>query len=66
MITDPFINLRSSGLAVDLEKASRIYWRFGTGVPLSQEHKPFITRYIYAFVMVEDAGMNVVYFSYGA
>jgi len=65
LVTNPFINLYSSGFDVDLNKVDRIYWTFGIGVPLSQEHKPFVSRYVYAFVMAEEDGERVVYFSYG-
>ena len=65
-ITKPVIHRYSSGPDVDFDRVDRIYWRYGTGVPLSQESKPFVTRYIYAFVMAEENEERVVYFSYGA
>jgi len=65
-ITHPFINRSSSGLEnISWDNVERIYFSYRTGVPLEQEHKPFVTRYVYAFVMSEEDGKRVIYFSYG-
>ena len=65
-IVNPAINLNSNGLVLDRDRIERIYFRFGTGAPLLQAEKPFITRYVCAFVMQEEDGSRVVHFSYGA
>jgi len=65
-ITDPFINNHPPGLSIDIKKVDRVYFWYGTGVPLKQEEKPFVTRCVYAFVMQEEDGKRAVYFSYGA
>ena len=63
---DPvFISSVISSLNINEEKIDRIYFRYGTG-GIKGESQPFTTQSVYAFVMREDAGQRVVYFSYGA
>ena len=43
----------------------RVYFRFGTGSPLKSPHQIYTTKSVYAVVLNEENGKNVVCFSYG-
>ena len=64
-ITPPYIVDNMKRFTSDYMKVEWAYWRYVTGVPLTQEHKPFISLHAFTYVMGEENGERTVYFLYG-